>query len=149
TLFRSQAVRTVSNDDGVEKLVDTMQSDFTGLCSLNLVDFDALYGHRRNPHGYGEALEKFDQELPEILSLFHDDDLLILTADHGNNPTHHGTDHTRECVPVRVYHNAIEPGGSMAVGNTFSNSAASMGEAFSVTAPAYGSSFLRQIKGNR
>jgi len=145
----TQAVRTVSNDDGVEKLVDTMQSDFTGLCFLNLVDFDALYGHRRNPDGYAEALEKFDQELPEVLSLLQDDDLLILTADHGNDPTHHGTDHTREYVPLLVYHNAIEQGGAIPVRDTFSDIAASIAENFSVTAPAYGSSFLRQIKGNR
>lgn len=145
----TQAVRTISNDDGVEKLVDTIQSDFTGLCFLNLVDFDALYGHRRNPDGYAEALESFDQQLPKVLSCLQEDDLLILTADHGNDPTHHGTDHTREYVPLLVYHHMIEQGKAIPVRDTFSDIAATIAENFSVTVPTYGTSFLRQIKGNR
>ena len=75
-------------------------NDFTGLSFLNLVDFDALYGHRRDPKGYGKALEEYDRRLPEVFEKLTEDDLLIITADHGNDPTHHGTDHTREYVPL-------------------------------------------------
>lgn len=75
------------------------QRDFTGLCFVNLVDFDALWGHRRNPIGYAQEIERFDKKLGELLPLLREEDLLILTADHGNDPTHTGTDHTRERVP--------------------------------------------------
>ncbi|BBP90467.1 hypothetical protein BsIDN1_40850 [Bacillus safensis] len=87
----------------MDKLVDTLKTDFTGLSFLNLVDFDALYGHRRDPEGYGKALEEFDARLPEVFDLLKEDDLLVITADHGNDPVHHGTDHTREYVPLIAY----------------------------------------------
>lgn len=145
----TKAVRTVSNDDGVEKLLETMQDDFTGLCFLNLVDFDALYGHRRDPDGYAAALEKFDQQLEDILNQLEQDDLLIITADHGNDPTHHGTDHTREFVPLLVYHKQIEVGAAIAVRETFADIAATIAENFAIEAPAYGESFYGQIKGSR
>src|SRR5699024_9469424 len=87
----SKSIRTKNNDDGVAKLLLTLDKKFTGLCFLNLVDFDSLYGRRRNPIGYGKALETFDQQLPLILDKLKTDDLLIITADHGNDPTHHGT----------------------------------------------------------
>src|SRR5699024_10362082 len=144
----TKAFRTVSNDDGVEKLIETIQSDFTGLCFLNLVDFDALYGHRRDPDGYADALERFDQQLPEVLSHLQQNDLLILTADHGNDPTHHGTDHTREYVPLLVHHDAIEQGEALPVRDTFSDIAATIAENFAITAPTYGMSFFQQILGN-
>ncbi|MFV2050822.1 phosphopentomutase, partial [Metabacillus sp. YM-086] len=95
----TQSLRTKSNMDGMDKLKDTLNMDFTGLSFLNLVDFDALFGHRRDPAGYGQALEEYDNRLTEVLEKLTDDDLLILTADHGNDPIHHGTDHTREYVP--------------------------------------------------
>src|SRR5699024_4463955 len=106
----TQSLRTESNDDGMKKLLETLDEDFNGLAFLNLVDFDALYGHRRDPIGYAKALESFDEQLPEVLNKLKDDDLLIITADHGNDPTHHGTDHTREYVPLLVYHKGIEEG---------------------------------------
>ena len=128
------------------KLVASIKEDFHGLCFLNLVDFDAQYGHRRNPEGYAQALETFDQQLKDVLPLLQDDDLLILTADHGNDPTHHGTDHTREYVPILMYHNQIDIGKALPIRNTFSDVAATIAENFSVKAPAYGKSFLNEIK---
>lgn len=94
----TKSLRTKSNMDGMDKLVDTLNMNFTGLSFLNLVDFDALYGHRRDPQGYGQALEEYDARLEEVFDLLKEDDLLIITADHGNDPVHHGTDHTREYV---------------------------------------------------
>ena len=91
----TESIRTKDNDDGMEKFIQSMEKDFHGLNFINLVDFDAKYGHRRDPDGYAEALEKFDQRLPEVLEALKDDDLLIISADHGNDPTFHGTDHTR------------------------------------------------------
>lgn len=142
----TKAIRTVDNDDGMVKLVASIKEDFHGLCFLNLVDFDAQYGHRRNPEGYAQALETFDQQLKDVLPLLQDDDLLILTADHGNDPTHHGTDHTREYVPILMYHNQIDIGKALPIRNTFSDVAATIAENFSVKAPAYGKSFLNEIK---
>ena len=95
--------RTTSNDDGMDKLFESMEKDFTGLSFLNLVDFDALFGHRRDPLGYGQALEEFDIRLKEVLERLQSGDLLIVTADHGNDPVHKGTDHTREYVPLLAY----------------------------------------------
>lgn len=142
----TKAIRTVDNDDGMVKLVASIKEDFHGLCFLNLVDFDAQYGHRRDPEGYAQALETFDQQLKDVLPLLQDDDLLILTADHGNDPTHHGTDHTREYVPILMYHNQIDIGKALPIRNTFSDVAATIAENFSVKAPAYGKSFLNEIK---
>lgn len=99
----TKSLRTKSNMDGMDKLIDTLKMDFNGLSFLNLVDFDALFGHRRDPEGYGKALEEFDDRLAEVFPLLNDDDLLIITADHGNDPVHHGTDHTREYVPMLAY----------------------------------------------
>ncbi|MEJ8776845.1 phosphopentomutase [Pseudogracilibacillus sp. ICA-222130] len=142
----TKAIRTVDNDDGMVKLVESIKEDFHGLCFLNLVDFDAQYGHRRNPEGYAQALETFDQQLKEVLPLLKDDDLLILTADHGNDPTHHGTDHTREYVPILMYHNQIDIGKALPIRDTFSDVAATIAENFAVEAPAYGKSFLNELK---
>lgn len=114
----TEAVRTKDNDDGMVKLSDTLKKEFTGLSFLNLVDFDAKYGHRRDPMGYGKALETYDKQLPEILDQLQEDDLLIITADHGNDPIHHGTDHTREYVPLLVYHIGIEEGKELPVRTT-------------------------------
>lgn len=139
------AIRTESNNDGVEKLLQTMDQSFTGLCFLNLVDFDAVYGHRRDPIGYGEALETFDAQLPEILEKVGQDDLLIITADHGNDPTHSGTDHTREYVPLLIYSPQIQQGKELPVRNTFSDVGATIAENFTVQLPTYGKSFLYDI----
>src|SRR5690606_17241342 len=95
--------KTVSNDDGMIKITEWSKKDFTGLVFLNLVDFDALYGHRRDVEGYAKAIEAFDSQLPDLMKNLKEDDLLVITADHGNDPTFYGTDHTREHVPLILY----------------------------------------------
>jgi len=142
----TESYRTISNDDGMKKLENMLKKDFTGLCFLNLVDFDALYGHRRDPFGYGKALEKFDRQLNETLQLLKNDDLLIITADHGNDPTFKGTDHTREYVPLFVYHNQIKRGHKMKKRNTFADVGATIADNFNVQPAKYGTSFLSIIK---
>jgi phosphopentomutase len=105
------AQKTVSNRDGMNKTIQEAKAhDFAGLCYVNLVEFDSEYGHRRNAAGYAKALEEFDVQLGELLKVVRDDDLVMVTADHGNDPTHHGTDHTREKVPLLIYSKAIKQG---------------------------------------
>ncbi len=109
----TEAIRTKNNMDGMDQLDKVVRRDFHGLSFLNLVDFDANYGHRRDPIGYGEALEEFDRRLPEVLEALDEDDLLIITADHGNDPTFPGTDHTREYVPLIVYSPRFKEGSAI------------------------------------
>lgn len=141
----TEAVRTVSNMDGVDKLLDVMKSDFHGLSFTNLVDFDALYGHRRDPIGYGNALQDFDARLPEIMNSLHEDDLLIITADHGNDPVHSGTDHTREYVPLVIYSPSFKDGGELPLRKTFSDIGATIADNFKVNSPEFGESFLSSL----
>ncbi|GAE43389.1 phosphopentomutase [Mesobacillus boroniphilus JCM 21738] len=123
-----------------------MDQDFTGLSFLNLVDFDALFGHRRDPEGYGKALEEYDARLPEVFEKLKDDDLLIITADHGNDPVHHGTDHTREYVPLLVYSKGMKEGKELPVRKTFADIGATVAENFNVKMPEHGTSFLKELK---
>lgn len=141
----TESLRTVSNMDGMDKLVQTLDMDFTGLSFLNLVDFDALFGHRRDPIGYGKALEEYDARLPEVFEKLKDDDLLIITADHGNDPVHPGTDHTREYVPLLVYSPAMKGGKELPLRDTFADIGATVAENFQVNLPKYGKSFLNEI----
>ncbi|HSI67676.1 MAG TPA: phosphopentomutase [Planococcus sp. (in: firmicutes)] len=141
----TKAIRTKDNMDGMDKLVGVVQEEFIGLSFLNLVDFDALYGHRRDPKGYGEALEAFDLRLPEVTEKLGQDDLLILTADHGNDPTFPGTDHTREFVPVLAFSPRFEKGEEMALGETFADIGATIADNFSVPLPKFGKSFLSKL----
>lgn len=138
----TKSIRTTSNMDGMDKLIASMDEDFTGLSFINLVDFDALYGHRRDPEGYGKALEEFDQRLPEVFEKLAMDDLLIITADHGNDPVHHGTDHTREYVPLLVYTKQFEKGAMLPDGETFANIGASIADNFKIKLPEHGTSFM-------
>ncbi|SDI97048.1 phosphopentomutase [Salimicrobium halophilum] len=142
----TKAIRTDDNDDGMDKFIKSIDDDFNGLNFLNLVDFDAKFGHRRDPEGYGKALETFDKRLPEVLEKLNDDDLLIITADHGNDPIHHGTDHTREIVPLIVYHNGIEAGKELEQRQTFADIGATVADNFSVKMPEHGKSFMDDIK---
>ncbi|WP_316569730.1 phosphopentomutase [Neobacillus sp. YIM B06451] len=142
----TKSLRTVSNMDGMDKLVDTLEMDFTGLSFLNLVDFDALYGHRRDPEGYGKALEEYDARLPEVFEKLNEDDLLIITADHGNDPVHPGTDHTREYVPLLVYSKKMGGGKELPVRKTFADIGATVAENFGVAMPEHGESFLSELK---
>lgn len=141
----TKAVRTQSNMDGMDKFVEVLKSDFHGMSFLNLVDFDAVYGHRRNPIGYGDALEEFDARLPEVFANMKEDDLLIITADHGNDPTYKGTDHTREYVPLLVYGKNLTGNGELALRETFADLGATVSDNFGVKMPAYGKSFLGDL----
>lgn len=105
----TEAYKISSNHNGMEVTCEIAKKDFTGLCFVNLVDFDALYGHRRDAAGYAKCLMEFDNDLNSLLPLLNEDDLLIIAADHGNDPVHHGTDHTREDVPVLIYNKNIIP----------------------------------------
>lgn len=140
----TKSFRTISNMDGMDKLIKTIDTDFTGLSFVNLVDFDALYGHRRDPLGYGKALEEFDARLPEVFAKMKEEDLLIITADHGNDPVHHGTDHTREYVPLLVYAKRMQ-GKEIPVRQTFADLGATIADNFKVNMPQYGLSFLNDL----
>ncbi|MGG3470857.1 phosphopentomutase [Neobacillus pocheonensis] len=141
----TKSLRTVSNMDGMDKLVETFDMDFTGISFVNLVDFDALYGHRRDPEGYGKALEEYDARLPEVFAKMKEDDLLMITADHGNDPVAPGTDHTREYVPLLVYSKKMEEGKELPVRETFADLGATVAENFNVKMPNYGKSFLKEL----
>ncbi|MFJ8458716.1 phosphopentomutase [Lysinibacillus xylanilyticus] len=142
----TDAVRTKNNTDGMDKFAEVVRRDFHGMSFLNLVDFDANFGHRRDPLGYGNALQEFDARLPEITEALSEDDLLIITADHGNDPTFPGTDHTREYVPLIVYSPRFNDGSELTLRETFADIAATVAENFQVEAPAFGKSFLGDLK---
>ncbi|MFJ8518233.1 phosphopentomutase [Lysinibacillus xylanilyticus] len=142
----TDAVRTKNNTDGMDKFAEVVRRDFHGISFLNLVDFDANFGHRRDPLGYGNALQEFDARLPEITEAMTEDDLLIITADHGNDPTFPGTDHTREYVPLIVYSPRFNGGSELALRETFADIAATVAENFKVEAPEFGKSFLNDLK---
>ncbi|MGM1047518.1 MAG: phosphopentomutase [Bacillota bacterium] len=142
----TEGIRTVSNMDGMDKLVATMDKSFNGLSFINLVDFDAVYGHRRDPKGYGQALEEYDVRLPEVFDKMTDDDLLVITADHGNDPTYKGTDHTREYVPLLIYSPRFAEGKELPLRKTFADIGATVADNFGVTKPEYGTSFLNDLK---
>ncbi|HUC90813.1 MAG TPA: phosphopentomutase [Paenibacillus sp.] len=135
---------TKSNEDGIRRTIELMGESFVGLLFTNLVDFDSLYGHRRDPAGYAKALEQFDRALPELKARTGPDDLLIVTADHGNDPVHAGTDHTREYVPLLVY-NPLLKGRPLGIRPTFADIAASLAANFGVAAPPNGRSFLPEL----
>jgi phosphopentomutase len=136
---------TKSNLDGIQATIEFLKQPFRGLLFTNLVDFDALYGHRRDPVGYAKALEEFDQWLPKLMEQIGADDLLILTADHGNDPVHAGTDHTREYVPLLVYSPRFPTGVPLGIRDTFADIAATVAENFGVAGTGNGDSFLRQL----
>ena len=106
----SETHKTISNNDGMNKTISIAQKDFKGLCFVNLVEFDSEYGHRRDPEGYARCIEEFDEDLARLIENLNDDDLLIITADHGNDPTFEGSDHTREQVPLIAYSKQINKG---------------------------------------
>lgn len=141
----TRSVKTRSNSDGMEKLLALLGEDFRGLSFLNLVDFDMEYGHRRDALAYGKAIETFDRELHPIMAALKPQDLLLLTADHGTDPIHPGTDHTREYVPIVAWSPCMTSGRSLGVRETFADVAATIAENFAVTPPAHGKSFFREI----
>ena len=136
-----------SSVHGMEQTIQICKEDFRGLCFVNLVDFDALWGHRRNVEGYGKEIEKFDRNLGILLEELREDDLLILTADHGNDPTYSGTDHTREYVPFLAYSKTMKEGGPLENEDTFSVIGASVADNFDVKMPegTIGHSILEKL----
>lgn len=138
--------KIVSNEDGMNKTIELAKRDFTGHCFVNLVDFDALWGHRRNVEGYAKEIELFDRQLGELLPLLKEDDLLIITADHGNDPTYKGTDHTRELVPFIAYSPSFTQPGELPHGKSFADVGATIADNFGVKLPDYGTSRLSELK---
>lgn len=144
----TESNKSKSSVHGMEQTIEIAKRDFTGLCFTNLVDFDALWGHRRNVEGYAHEIEKFDVKLGELLPLLRDDDLLIITADHGNDPTHTGTDHTREKVPFLAYSPSMKGSGSLGESDTFAVIGATIADNFGVAMPegTIGTSLLENLK---
>ena len=143
----TQAIRSKSSVQGMEQTIEYLDQDFTGLCFTNLVDFDALWGHRRNPQGYAEELEKFDVLLGQFLEKMKEDDLVIVTADHGNDPTFKGTDHTKERVPFLAYSPSMKTSGRIDDQNCFAVIGATIADNFGVAMPegTIGTSILEQL----
>lgn len=137
----TKEIHTKSNMDGVDKTIEFLKTDLKGLIFTNLVDFDAKFGHRRNVKGYKEALEEFDLRVPEILNSLKDNDMLIITADHGNDPTYKGTDHTREYVPLIVYGKNVKTGVNLGTRESFADIAATIADVLDVQRPEHGKSF--------
>ena len=130
--------KTVSNEDGMDKTInEAKEHDFTGLCFVNLVEFDSEYGHRRNPIGYGECIERFDKRVKELIPYLKDDDLLIITADHGNDPTWTGTDHTREKIPLIIYSKSIKEGRLLDERKSFADIGATILKNFNIEKPSH------------
>lgn len=140
------STRTTDNIDGIKKLVKLMKLNFTGLSFTNFNDFDSKYGHRRDTVGYSEALALFDKYLPNIVNSLKQDDLLIITADHGNDPTYIGTDHTRENVPVLIFSRNFKERGELPYLQTFADIGATIADNFNVEMPKIGKSFLDKLK---
>ena len=142
------AHKSKSSVHGMEQTIDVAKEDFKGLCFVNLVDFDALWGHRRDPIGYADEIEKFDEKLGILLETLREDDLLIITADHGNDPTYTGTDHTREKVPFLAYSKSMEGCGQLPEADTFATIGATIADNFGVAMPenTIGTSILDSLK---
>lgn len=144
----TESYRSKSSVHGMEQTIEIAQKDFTGLCFVNLVDFDALWGHRRNPQGYRDELERFDVKLGELLPLLKEDDLLVITADHGNDPTYTGTDHTREKVPFLAYSPSMKQSKELPEQETFGVIGATIADNFDVEMPkdTIGTSLLENFQ---
>lgn len=144
----TRAERSKSSVHGMEQTIEVAKEDFHGLCFVNLVDFDALWGHRRDSQGYREEIEKFDVKLGELLKQMYHNDLLIITADHGNDPTYKGTDHTREKVPFIAYSPSFESAGDLGETDTFAVIGATIADNFNVGMPegTIGYSLLDKLK---
>lgn len=143
----TQSNKSKSSVHGMEQTIEIAKTDFHGFCFVNLVDFDALWGHRRNPKGYAEELERFDEKLGQLLPLLRPDDLLMITADHGNDPTYKGTDHTREQVPLLIYSPSFHGNGALEEQDTFAVIGATIADNFGVSMPegTIGESLIKKI----
>lgn len=141
----TEAIHTKDNMDGVDQTINYMKKENKGLIFTNLVDFDSKYGHRRDVEGYKKALEEFDSRIPEIIDNMKDDDILIINADHGNDPTYKGTDHTREYIPVLVYGKNINKGYNLGTRKSFADIGATVADILNVDLPKHGESFKSEI----
>ncbi len=143
----TRALKSSSSVQGMEQTVEVAKEEFHGLCFVNLVDFDALWGHRRNPEGYAQEIEKFDRNLGVLMNLLQEKDLLIITADHGNDPTYTGTDHTREKVPFLAWSPSMQGYGELPEADTFAVIGATVADNFGVAMPdgTIGTSFLKKL----
>lgn len=143
----TESNKSKSSVHGMEQTIEIAKQSFQGLCYVNLVDFDALWGHRRDVEGYAQEIERFDVKLGELLGLLNEDDLLIITADHGNDPTHTGTDHTREKVPFLAYSPSMQGAGRLEDENTFAVIGATIADNFDVAMPegTIGQSLLNRL----
>ncbi len=138
-------VHTVSNMDGVDKTIEALAKEFDGLLFVNLVDFDSKYGHRRDALGYGQCIEEFDARIPEIMEALGEEDILMITADHGNDPVAEGTDHTREYVPVLVYGKNCKQGVNLGIRESFADVGATVADILDIKMPEVGASFKGEI----
>lgn len=137
--------KTKNNNDGIDVTIETLKKDFEGLIFTNLIDFDMHFGHRRNVEGYAKCLQEFDARIPDLMNALGDDDVMIITADHGNDPTFPGSDHTREYIPVLVYGKKLKSGINVGVRPSFSDIGATIAEAFHVDYNLNGTSFWQSI----
>ena len=142
----TEAYKSQSSIHGMEQTIEIADKDFTGMCFTNLVDFDAKWGHRRNSEGYKKELEDFDVLLGKLIEKLNEDDLVLITADHGNDPTWKGTDHTRELVPLFLYSKSMKGTGLLRPGKTFADAGATVADNFKVKMPKYGESLLEYLK---
>lgn len=138
----TQSLRSISSIEGMQQTIHTASIDFTGLCFTNLVDFDALWGHRRNIDGYRQELESFDKLLGELIQVLKEDDLLILCADHGNDPSYQGSDHTREYIPLIFYSKSMQGSGLLPIAESFSIVAKTILDNFKIDNQYLGVSYL-------
>ena len=141
----TESVHNKNDMNGVDNTLDALDKDFEGFIFTNLVDFDAKYGHRRDPKGYGENIERFDARIPEIIEHMADDDILFITADHGNDPTAPGTDHTREYVPVVAYGKKLRKGVDLGIRSSFADLGATVCDLLGVPGTGFGKSFKEEI----
>lgn len=142
----TEKVKSISNEDGMNKTIDIAKKDFKGLAFTNLVDFDAVFGHRRNPEGYGQAIVEFDNQLESLMKVLNEDDLLMITADHGNDPTYKGTDHTREQVPLVIYSKSFLKPHHLGERESFGVIGATIAENFDVEYHGIGHSIFNELK---
>ena len=142
----TKSTKTKDNNDGIEQILKTLDEDFTGLCFANLNDFDTLYGHRRDPIGYGKALSVFDKAIPKIVKKLRDDDLLLISADHGNDPTFKGTDHTREYIPIFMFSKSFKYTGELPEIGNFADIGYSIAKNFNVNTPKIGKDMFNIFK---
>lgn len=142
----TKGIHTVSNEDGMNKTIELAKGSHHGLVFVNLVDFDAVYGHRRNAIGYGDAIEAFDRQLQDLMAAINEDDLIMITADHGNDPTWKGTDHTREHVPLIMYSKTLKRPKNLGLLESYAVIGATIADNFNVKNPGIGYSLLKELE---